>query len=184
MEFVSNMLGIGTPKATPKNHDFTSGSQSESSSTNVSKAFSVTHSLIGSVHSLSQKLAIVAKKVIKARKEARAKEEAEAILAEELPRKKEWDEKKGDVKEKARQRDAKNIPRFLDPIHNESPRDPTDNDLVKLQLLETERRIAKLQKDQVEELAKGSMKLLDGAARGFPKKEKTHRLFHFFLEEN
>jgi hypothetical protein len=74
MEFISNVLGIGTPKATPnKQGDQASDDSSSAKTTSrVSKASSVVHS----VASISRRLANAAETAVRLAEESLAREEA------------------------------------------------------------------------------------------------------------
>ena len=179
MEMFSNMLGLGTPKATPRKLDLPSNPQSETSSTSTSKAASRAESVIGSIHSLSRKLANAAENALIAAEQALATEEAEKRLDRKRREKEEWEalkdpRKKEDAAEEAQRLGKAEALTFPKPKPDKSPGTPTDDDLVELQRLETERMIAKLQKDQAEELARSSKEVPDGAVGGLPKLEKTH----------
>ena len=151
MEMFSNMLGLGTPKTPKDKIDLPSGSQSKA----TSRAASVACSVAGSVYSLTRKLSDAAENAMRAAEETLAREEANAerlAAARRAERKKEddaWDalteEKQKEVIEEVRRRDGAEALTFPKPKPDKSPDTPTDDDLVELQRLETERMIAKLQ---------------------------------------
>ena len=169
MDSVLNMLGMGTPKSKkriPSKHSDTSsnaGTETSSRRESASKPASKAESIVESVITASKKVADIAKKAASAMEEALVKEEANqerlATIARAKKREEDaaWDEltreaeaKKTAAREEARRRGE----------------DPTDEELVEIQRLETERRIAKLQRDHKEEQARSSKKLPDGAVGG------------------
>ena len=174
MDFVSSLLGIGSPKQKSAPIRLSQSSRSSShteldlddevrshrgpTSTSHSRADSIAESTFSN---RSRKIASIAKKAVQAEAEAK---EAAARQAAKKAEEDAWEalgtsmEAKKIAEEEARRQKEE------------------DEDLVELQRLETERRIAKLQRDQADEKARSDMKLPDGADGGLKRTRSDDQL--------